>query len=87
MSYRILDVKVSKVDLGANKLVIRRKKVRAGEARYLKKVFVLDAGTPITKKDNQTAMLSELKVTNRVTVDFIKTQDKKMLAKGISVLN
>ena len=87
MSYRVFDVKVAKVDLGANKLVIRRKKVRAWEVRYLKKVFVLDAGTLITKKDNQTAMLSELKVTNRVTVDFIKTQDKKMLAKGISVLN
>jgi hypothetical protein len=87
MGYRILDVKVAKIDPGRNKLVIKRKKVRAGKARYLKNVFVLDAKTLITGKENKTVQLSEIKVGNRVTIDFIKTQDKKLLAKGISVLN
>ena len=87
MGYRILDVKVAKVSPERNKLVIKRKKVRAGKARYLKNVFVLDANTLITNKDNKTVTLSEIKVGNRVTIDFIKTQDKKLLAKGISILN
>jgi len=87
MAYRILDVKVAKVDPERNKLVIKRKKVRAGKARYLKNVFVLDANTLITDKDNKTVTLSEIKVGNRVTIDFIKAQDKRLLAKGISILN
>jgi hypothetical protein len=87
MGYRTLDVKVAKVDLGANKLVIKRNKVRAGKERFLKNIFVVDASTLITDKDNRTITLSEMKVGNRVTIDFIKTQNKKLLAKGISVLN
>ncbi len=87
MGYRILDVKVAKVNLGANKLVIKRKKVRAGKARFLKNIFVADASTLITGKDNRTITLSEIKVGSRVTIDFMKTQDKKLLAKGISVLD
>ena len=87
MGYRILDVKVAKVDPERNKLVIKRKKVRAGKARYLKNIFVLDANTLITNRNNQTVTLSEIKVGSRVTIDFLKTQDKKLLAKGISVLN
>jgi len=87
MGYRTLDVKIAKVDLGANKLVIKRKKVRAGGARFLKNIFVVEASTLITDKDNRTITLSEIKVGSRVTIDFIKAQDKKLLAKGISVLN
>ena len=87
MGYRIFDVKVAKVDLGVNKLVIKRNKVRGGKARYLKNVFVLDANTLITGKENKTVQLSEIKIGNRVTVDFLKSKDKKLLAKGISVLN
>ena len=86
MGYRILDIKVAKVDPERNKLVIKRKKVRGGKARYLKNVFILDANTLITGKENKTIQLSEIKFGNRVTIDFIKTQDKKLLAKGISVL-
>lgn len=87
MGYRILDVKVAKVDPERNKLVIKRRKVRAGKVRFLKNIFVVDASTLITHKDNRTITLSEIKVGSRVTIDFIKTQDKKLLAKGISVLN
>lgn len=87
MGYRILDVKVAKVDLGVNKLVIKRKKVRAGKARCLKNIFVLDTSTLITNRNNQTVTLPKIKVGNRVTIDFIKAKDKKLLAKGISVLN
>lgn len=87
MNYRILDVKVAKVDPERNKLVIKRKKVRAGKIMYLKNIFVVDASTLITANDNRTIALSEIKVGNRVTIDFLKAQDKKFLAKGISVLN
>ena len=87
MGYRILDVKVAKVVPERNKLVIKRRKVRAGKARCLKNVFVLDANTLITGKENKTVQLSEIEVGNRVTIDFIKTHDKKLLAKGISILN
>jgi len=87
MGHRILDVKVTKVDSERNKLVIKRKKIRAGKTRYLKNIFVVDASTLITASDNRTITLSEIKVGNRVTIDFLKTQDKKLLAKGISILN
>ena len=87
MDYRILDVKVAKIDPERNKLVIKRRKVRTDKVRFLKNNFVVDASTLITDKDNHTIKLVEIKVNNRVTIDFIKTQDKKLLAKGISVLN
>jgi hypothetical protein len=87
MGYRILDVKVAKVNLGANKLIIKIKKMGMKKIKYLKNVFLLHASTLITSKDNQTVRLSGIKVGNRVTIDFIKTQDKKLLAKGISILN
>jgi len=87
MGHRILDVKVTKVDSERNKLVIKRKKIKAGKTRYLKNIFVVDASTLITASDNRTITLSEIKVGNRVTIDFLKTQDKKLLAKGISILN
>ena len=87
MGYRILDVKVAKINPERNKLVIKRKKVRAGKTRFIKNIFVVDASTLVTDKDNRTIALSEIKVGNRVTIDFLKTQDKKLLAKGISVLN
>jgi hypothetical protein len=87
MGYRILDVKVAKIDPERNKLVIKRKKARAGKARFLKNIFVVDDATLITANDNRTITLSEIKVGNRVTIDFLKTQEKKLLAKGISVLS
>jgi Cu/Ag efflux protein CusF len=87
MSYRVFDVKVAKVDVGANKLVIKRKKINEGKVEYLKTVFIVDNCTLITGKDNRTVMLSDIKVGNRVTVDFMKIKDRKLLAKGISVLN
>jgi hypothetical protein len=85
MGYRILDVKVAKVE--SSRLVIKRKKIREGKVKYLKTVFIVDNCTLITGKDNRTVMLSDIKVGNRVTVDFMKIKDKKLLAKGISILN
>ena len=85
MGYRILDVKVAKIDLGTNKLVTRKSKITAGNKRDLRNIFVLDTCTLITGSNNQTIPLSEIKVGNRVTIDFIKVPDNKLLAKGISV--
>jgi len=87
MAYRVFDVKVAKVDVGANKLVIKRKKVKEGKVKYLKTVFVIDNQTLITNKDNHTVRLLDIKVGNRITVDFMKTKDRKLLTKGISVLS
>ena len=87
MAYRIFDVKVAKVEIGANKLVIKRKKAKEGKVRYLKTVFVMDNCTLITGKDNETLTPSDIKVGNRVTIDFMKTKDRKLLTKGISVLS
>ena len=87
MAYRVFDVKVAKVDVGANKLVIKRKKVKEGKVKYLKTVFVIDNQTLITNKDNHTVRLLDIKVGNRITIDFMKTKDRKLLTKGISVLS
>ena len=87
MSYRVFDVKVAKVDVGVNKLVIKRKKIKESKVEYLKTVFIVDNCTLITGKDNRTVMLLDIKVGNRVTVDFVKIKDRKLLAKGISILN
>ena len=87
MSYRVFDVKVAKVDVGTNKLVIKRKKIKEDKVKYLKTPFIIDNCTLITGKDNRTVMLSDIKVGNRVTVDFMKTKDRKLLAKGINVLS
>jgi hypothetical protein len=87
MAYRVFDVKVAKVDVGANKLVIKRKKIKEGKVKYLKTVFVVDSCTLITGKDNHKVILSDIKVTKRVTIDFMKTKDRKLLVKGISILN
>jgi len=43
----------------------------------------------ITRKQAKegTVMFLDIKVGNRVTVDFMKIKDREFLAKGISVLN
>jgi hypothetical protein len=87
MGYRILDVKVAKIDPERNKLVIKRKKVRAGKVRFIKNIFVVDTSILVTDKDNRTITLDQIKINNRVTIDFIKTQDRNLLAKGINVLS
>lgn len=87
MAYRVFDVKVAKVDVGANKLVIKRKKSKEGKVKHLKTVFVVDGCTLITGKDNHTVMLSDIKVGNRVIVDFMKTKNRRVLAKGVTILD
>ena len=86
MAYRIFDVKVAKVEIGTNRLVIKRKKAKEGEVRYLETVFVINNCTLITGKDSETLTPSDIKVGNKVTIDFMKTKDRKLLAKGISIL-
>jgi len=86
MAYRAIDVKVVKVDADRQRLVIKRKKARAGKVRCLKTVFIVDPNVLITDKDNHTILLSGVKVSSKVIVDFMKTKDKKLLVKGITVL-
>ena len=84
MAYRIFDVKVAKVE--ASRLVIKRKRIKENKVKYLKTAFVVNNQTLITDKDNRTVTLLDITVGSRVTIDFIKTQDKKLLAKGVNAL-
>lgn len=87
MAYRTLDVKVDKIDIYTNKMVIKKPCLKSQKNSRLKTVFKLDNNTIITGKDNHSLKLSDIKIGKRVSVDFIKTDDKKFLAKGIIVLN
>lgn len=87
MAYRTLDVKVDKIDIYTNKMVIKKPCLKSCKNSRLKTVFKLDSNTIITGKDNHSLKLADIKIGKRVSVDFIKTDDKKLLAKGIIVLN
>lgn len=86
MAYRALGVRVAKVDVFSNRLVIRQNKLKTGKGFY-NTVFRVDTNTIITNKDNRSLKFTDIKVGNRISVDFIKTKDKKFLVKGISILN
>lgn len=86
MAYRAIDVKVAKVDLGSNRLAIKRKEVKKGKVIYLRVSFQVDPGAVITSRDNRSLLFSDLEVGNRVTIDFIKAKEK-FLIKGIILLN
>ncbi len=87
MAYRTLDVKVDKIDIYTNRMVIKQTRLKNSKNGRLKTVFKLDINTIITSKDNLSLKLGDIKIGKRVSVDFIKTKDKKLLAKGINVLN
>jgi hypothetical protein len=87
MAHRALEVKVAKVNLGTSTLVIKRTKQKLGKIQYLKTVFKVDTLTVITGKDNRSLKLADIKVGDKVNVDFMKTQERKLLAKGITVLS
>jgi len=86
MAHRALEVKVTKVNPGASTLVIKGIKQNSGKPHYLKTVFKVDALAVITGKDNRSLELADIKVGDKVNVDFMKTQELKLLAKGITVL-
>lgn len=87
MAYRALGVKVVKVNVETNALAIKRTKRRANKTKYLKTVFEVDPHAIITGKGDRSLTLRDIKVGKRITVDFIKTKEKQLLAKGISVLS
>ena len=87
MAHRALEVKVAKVNLGTSTLVIKRTKQKLGKIQYLKTVFKVDTLTVITGKDNRSLKLTDIKVGDKINVDFMKNQERKLLAKGITVLS
>ena len=87
MAHRALEVKVAKVNFGTSTLVIKRTKQKLGKIQYLKTVFKVDTLTVITGRDNRSLKLADIKVGDKVNVDFMKTQERKLLAKGITVLS
>jgi len=87
MAHRALEVKVAKVNLSTSTLVIKRTKQKLGKTHYLKTVFKVDPLAVITDKDNRSLKLADIKVGDKVNVDFMKTQERKLLAKGITVLS
>jgi len=87
MAHRALEVKVAKINLDTSTLVIKRPKKRLGKSHHLKTIFKVDPLTVITGKDNRSLKLIDIKVGDKVNVDFIKTQERRLLAKGISILS
>lgn len=86
MAHRALEVKVAKVNLVTSTLVIKRTKQKLGKIQYLKTVFKVDSCAVITSKDNRSLKLADIKVGDKINVDFMKTEKGKLLAKGISIL-
>jgi hypothetical protein len=87
MAHRALEVKVAKVNPGTSTLVIKWAKKKLGKIHYLKTVFKIDTLAVITGRDNRSLKLGDIKVGDKVNVDFMKTQERKLLAKGITVLS
>ena len=87
MAHRALEVKVAKVNPDTSTLVIKRPKKRLGKSQYLKTVFKVDPLAVITGRDNRSLRLADIKVGAKVNVDFMKTPERKLLAKGITVLS
>lgn len=87
MAYRAFDVKVVRVDAQSHRLVIQRNKVEKNETKHLKTIFKVDPYAVITDKDSCFLALSDIKVNDRLILDFIKTEDEKLFVKGISVLS
>ena len=87
MAYRALEVKVAKISPDTFTLIIKRPKKRLGKSHYLKTIFKVDPLTVITGKDNRSLKLADIKVGAKVNIDFMKTQERKLLAKGISILS
>lgn len=85
MAFRVIDVKVVKVEAEFNRFVIRREKIRLGKRKIFKTLFRADPDAVITKR-NRPLLLSNIKRGDRVIIDFIKTNGKELLAKGINVL-
>jgi len=87
ISDRLLEVKVKSVDNNAKRLVTEEIRVSGNRAKHIKTIFTADTQTLIIGKGNKTAGLCDIKAGNKINIDFIKTQDKKMLAKGITILD
>lgn len=86
MAYRIINTKVARVCCKVGKLVVKQNKLAASKLKFSQDIFMIDATTLITDKNNHTVPLSGVKVGSRVTIDFVRTENKKLLARGISVL-
>lgn len=50
-------------------------------------VKVAKVNLSTSTKDNRSLKLTDIKVGDKVNVDFMKTQERKLLAKGITVLS
>ena len=87
ISDRLLGVKVKSVDNNVRRLVTEGRKVSGSKVKYVKTNFIVDTRTLIIGKGNKSSALYDIKAGNKINIDFIKTQDKKMLAKGINILD
>ena len=87
ISGRLLGVKVKSVDNNAERLVTEEIRVSGNRAKHIMTIFTIDSQTLIIGNGNKNASLREIKAGNKINIDFIKTQDKKLLAKGIALLD
>ncbi|MDD5652902.1 MAG: hypothetical protein PHT31_01905 [Candidatus Omnitrophica bacterium] len=86
ISGRLLGVKVKKIDNNARRLVVEEKRISGERVKCIKIIFSIDPHTLIIAKGNKSVCFSDIKTGNKIDIDFIKTQDKKILAKGIVIL-
>ena len=87
ISGRLLGVKVKSVDNNAERLVTEEIRVSGNRAKHIMTIFTIDSQTLTIGNGNKNASLREIKAGNKINIDFIKTQDKKLLAKGITILD
>lgn len=76
-----------KINHNTSTLVIKRANKRLEKIHYLKTVFKVDTLAVINGKGNRSLNLADIKVGDKASVDFIKTQEQKLLIKGVNVLS
>jgi len=85
MADRLWNAEVFNVDITKNELVIRRKKREAGKVTDVLTTFFVLQGAQIKDKDGKDVKLSDVKLGNKITMDYLKESDGKLAAAIIRV--
>ena len=86
-SYRMIGVRIAEIDVSFRKVGIKQSVQQIdGKKILLKLYFQVDRQAIITGKDNAFLDLSDIKVGNKVIIDFVKIYQGEKLIKGIRIL-
>jgi len=83
----LLGVRIKRVDNNAKRLIVEERVVSGGKIKCIETIFVVDIHALIIGRCNKFVALTDIKPGSKVNIDFIKTRDKKMLVKGIAILD